>query len=143
MNRPFEITHKIMSAIKQEDTEPEIILRRTLWNLGYRYRKNYKNLPGKPDVVFIRKKVAVFCDGDYWHGHNWAIRGYGSLEEELSTYSLFWRNKIMKNIERDKKINNLLHEMGWIVIRLWESDIRKNIDCCIKKIQDALNSRPS
>ena len=101
--RTSETTHKIMSVIKQKNTEPELLLRRKLWGLGFRYRKNYKKLPGKPDIAFIGKKVAVFCDGDYWHGHNWAIRGYGSLEQELSRYSDFWRDKILRNIARDEK----------------------------------------
>lgn len=130
-----------MSAIKQKKTEPELLLRRKLWGLGFRYRKNYKKLPGKPDIAFIGKKVAVFCDGDYWHGHNWAIRGYGSLEQELSRYSDFWRDKILRNIARDEKNNSLLSEMGWIVVRLWESDIRDNIDICVEKICDALDSK--
>ena len=130
-----------MSAIKQKNTEPELLLRRKLWGLGFRYRKNYKKLPGKPDIAFIGKKVAVFCDGDYWHGHNWAIRGYGSLEQELSRYSDFWRDKILRNIARDEKNNSLLSEMGWIVVRLWESDIRDNIDICVEKIYDALDSK--
>jgi DNA mismatch endonuclease (patch repair protein) len=130
-----------MSAVKQKDTKPEIILRRALWEKGYRYRKNYKKLPGKPDIVFVGKRVAVFCDGDYWHGHNWVIRGYGSLEEELSRYSDFWRKKIEGNIERDQKNNALLKEMGWTVIRLWESDIRKNLDTCIIEIAEALASK--
>ena len=136
--RTPEITHRIMSAVKQSDTEPELILRKALWHRGFRYRKNYKALPGKPDVVFVGKKVAVFCDGDYWHGHNWAIRGYGSLEEELSRYSEFWRKKILDNIARDKKNNILLEEMGWTVVRLWESEIRTDIDSCIDRIQAAL-----
>ena len=134
MERTIEITHKIMSAVKQTDTEPELMLRRALWSKGCRYRKNYRELPGKPDIVFLKKKVAIFCDGDYWHGHNWAIRGYGSLEEELSRYTVFWRNKILGNIERDRKNNALLEEMGWTVIRLWESDIRKDIEACVQKI---------
>ena len=125
----------------QKNTEPELLLRRKLWGLGFRYRKNYKKLPGKPDIAFIGKKVAVFCDGDYWHGHNWAIRGYGSLEQELSRYSDFWRDKILRNIARDEKNNSLLSEMGWIVVRLWESDIRDNIDICVEKIYDALDSK--
>ncbi len=136
-----EQSHRIMSAVKQKDTKPEIILRRALWEKGYRYRKNYKKLPGKPDIVFVGKRVAVFCDGDYWHGHNWVIRGYGSLEEELSRYSDFWRKKIEGNIERDQKNNALLKEMGWTVIRLWESDIRKNLDTCIIEIAEALASK--
>ena len=69
------ITHKIMSAIKAKDTRPELELRKALWHEGLRYRVNYKDLPGKPDIVFTKWKVVVFCDGDFWHGHNWAIRG--------------------------------------------------------------------
>ena len=127
-----------MSAVKQKDTEPELLLRRALWKKGNRYRKNYNKLPGKPDIVFIGKKVAVFCDGDYWHGHNWAIRGLGSLEEELSGYSEFWRTKILRNIEHDKKVNELLNAEGWTVIRIWESEIRSNLEDCVQKIEDAL-----
>ena len=133
-----EQTHIIMSAVKQKDTEPELLLRRALWKKGNRYRKNYNKLPGKPDIVFIGKKVAVFCDGDYWHGHNWAIRGLGSLEEELSGYSEFWRTKILRNIEHDKKVNELLNAEGWTVIRIWESEIRSNLEDCVQKIEDAL-----
>ena len=131
-DRTPEVTHKIMSAVKQRDTEPELLLRRALWQQGLRYRKNYKALPGKPDVVFIGKKVAVFCDGDFWHGHNWAIRGYDSLQEELSHYSAFWQEKILGNIARDQRNTNQLQEMGWTVIRLWESDIRSDIGACVK-----------
>ena len=90
MSRAPETTHKIMSAIKSRDTRPELALRKELWRRGLRYRKNYKRLPGKPDIVFLGVRLAVFCDGDFWHGHNWAIRGYGSLEEELRRYSKAW-----------------------------------------------------
>ena len=138
-DRTPEITHKIMSSVKQKDTEPELLLRKALWKKGYRYRKNYKALPGKPDLVFIGKKVAVFCDGDFWHGHNWVIRGYGSLQEELSRYSDFWRTKILGNINRDEQNDARLREMGWTVIRFWESDIRKDLDSCVAKVQKVLD----
>ena len=141
MSRTPEVTHKIMSSIKQKDTEPELILRKALWKRQLRYRKNYKQLPGKPDIVFVSKKIAVFCDGDYWHGHNWAVRGLPSLEEELSHYSEFWRSKILGNIERDRRNTALLEEMGWIVIRIWESDIRKDIDSCVARIQTIYSQR--
>ena len=136
--RDPNVTHKIMSAIPSKDTEPELILRRALWHKKLRYRVNYKKLPGKPDVVFTKYRIAVFCDGDFWHGHNWAIRGLGSLEEELAGYSDFWRKKIEHNIARDAEVNSLLAEQGWIVIRLWESEIRSNLDDCVQKIEDAL-----
>lgn len=133
--RSPEITHRIMSAVKGKDTEPEVLLRKELWKHGLRYRKNYNKLPGKPDIVFVSKKVAVFCDGDFWHGHNWAIRGLESLEVELSGYSPFWREKILGNVNRDEKNNNLLHEMGWTVIRIWESEIRSDLDGCVLRIR--------
>lgn len=138
-DRTPEITHKIMSAVKQKDTEPELMLRKALWHKGLRYRKNYKKLPGHPDVVFTQRKLVVFCDGDYWHGHNWAIRGLPSLEAELERYSDFWKAKILRNIERDKKINLQLVEMGWQVLRIWESDIRKDLDACVNLVISKYN----
>jgi len=141
MPREPEITHKIMSSIKSKDTKPELLLRKALWKTGLRYRVNYKKLPGKPDIVFTKAKIVVFCDGDFWHGHNWAIRGLNSLEEELSNYSEFWKNKILRNIERDLKNNAKLEEMGWTVIRFWESKIRTSLDECIQTIIDTYKSK--
>ena len=111
-----------------------------MWQKKLRYRVNYKKLPGKPDVVFTKCRIAVFCDGDFWHGHNWAIRGLESLEEELAGYSDFWRNKIEHNIARDAEVNRLLAEQGWTVIRLWESEIRSDLEGCVQKIEDALTA---
>ncbi len=138
--RDPSVTHKIMSAIPSKNTEPELILRKALWQKKLRYRVNYKKLPGKPDVVFTKYRIAVFCDGDFWHGHNWAIRGLESLEEELAGYSDFWRNKIEHNIARDTEVNRLLAEQGWTVIRLWESDIRSDLEGCVQKIEDVLTA---
>lgn len=141
--RDPSITHKIMSAIPSKNTEPELILRKALWKENLRYRVNYKKLPGKPDIVFTKYRVVVFCDGDFWHGHNWAIRGLSSLEEELSGYSDFWRKKIEHNIARDEEVNRLLTEQQWTVIRFWESDIRGNLDNCVQKIKDVLEMAKS
>jgi len=138
MARNPEVTHKIMSSIKSRDTQPEIILRKALWHKNMRYRINNKMLPGKPDIIFTKYKIAVFCDGDFWHGHNWVLRGIPSLEEELKGYSEFWRNKILRNIEHDMEINKSLNTLGWTVVRLWESDIKKNIDECVQNIQEAI-----
>lgn len=135
--RNAETTHKIMSAIKSKDTEPELLVRKALWKDGYRYRINVRKLPGKPDIVFTKAKIAVFCDGDFWHGHNWAVRGLPSLEEELKEYSEFWKSKILGNIARDERNTLQLKEMGWTVIRLWESDIRKDTDACVALIEQA------
>ena len=133
MNRDPRTTYKIMSSVKSKDTKPERILGRAIWKLGLRYRKHYK-LIGKPDFVFVKAGIAVFCDGDFWHGNNWRIRNLGSLDNELENYSEFWRNKILRNIERDKKVNDTLKKEGWTVIRFWESDIKHGPDKCAKKV---------
>ena len=130
MSRAPETTHKIMSAVKSKDTRPELALRKELWRRKLRYRKNYKKLPGKPDIVFPQVRLVVFCDGDFWHGHNWAIRGYGSLENELRRYSKAWADKISRNIQRDERINRELESLGWRVLRIWESDIKTDVKRC-------------
>lgn len=132
------VTHKIMSAVKSKDTRPELKLRKALWREGLRYRVNYKKLPGKPDIVFTKWKVVVFCDGDFWHGHNWAVRGQNSLQEELSGYSQYWREKILRNIERDDENNKALIALGWTVVRIWESDIKNDLDGCVKTVKESL-----
>lgn len=115
--RDPETTHKIMSAIRSKDTKPEMTLRRALWQRGMRYRVNVKELPGKPDIVFTKVRIAIFCDGDYWHGHNWALRGIASLDEELAGYSEYWQTKIRRNIERDRENTAKLENDGWLVLR--------------------------
>ncbi|MCL2020513.1 MAG: very short patch repair endonuclease [Betaproteobacteria bacterium] len=126
-----------MSAVKSKNTRPELALRRVLWARGLRYRVNVKSLKGKPDVVFTRAKIVVFCDGDFWHGHNWAIRGLVSLEEELEGYTPFWREKILGNIRRDKEHTARLVDDGWNVIRIWESDIKADVSKCADIVEDA------
>ena len=135
MGRAPETTHKIMSAIKSRDTRPELTLRKELWRRGLRYRVNVKTLPGKPDIVFSRVRLAIFCDGDFWHGYNWTLRGYGSLEEELRRYSKSWAAKIQKNIQRDKLVNQRLAEMEWAVLRIRESEIKKDVKRCGDRVE--------
>lgn len=136
--REPNVTHKIMSSIPSKNTEPELMLRKALWKENLRYRVNYTILPGKPDIVFTKYRVVVFCDGDFWHGHNWAIRGLKSLDEELAGYSDFWRSKIIRNIKRDAEVNNTLKSQGWDVIRFWESDIRGNLEECVCAVKEKL-----
>lgn len=133
--RDPQITHKIMSAIRSKNTKPELALRKALWKRGMRYRINDGRLPGKPDIVFSRAKLVVFCDGDYWHGHNWALRGYTSLEEELARYGEYWQKKILRNVERDAMNNQLLSEAGWMVMRFWGSEIKADVEKCADKVQ--------
>ncbi len=131
--RDKKTTYKIMSAIKSKGTKPERILGSEMWGKGLRYRKHYK-IKGKPDFVFIKTKIAIFCDGDFWHGNNWQLRGLGSIDQELSNYSEYWAKKIRRNIERDLEVTKSLKSEGWAVIRFWESDIRKSADNCVNLI---------
>lgn len=131
-----EKRREVMQSIKGKDTQIEILLRKKLWEKGYRYRKNYVKLPGKPDIVFIGFKIAVFCDSEFWHGKNWEEK-----KKRISTNREYWIRKIEGNIERDKRINEELIADGWIVLRFWETKIKKNIDECIHKIEEAIQQR--
>ena len=122
---------KIMSSIKSKDTELEKIVRKHLLSLGLHYKANYKILPGSPDIVFTAKKVAIFCDGEFWHGHDY--------KERRDKLSAKWRSKIENNMKRDKKNNRLLRKMGWKVIRLREHKIRNNPEYCIRKIRSLID----
>jgi len=124
-----------MKRIKSKDTSIEIILRKALWEKGYRYRKNCKNVIGKPDLCFKGKKLAVFCDSEFWHGKYFMEGKYIP-----KTNREFWIEKLEKNIERDKTVNMKLKENGWTVLRLWESDIRKNLDKCIAIFEETYSS---
>ncbi|MDR1871396.1 MAG: very short patch repair endonuclease [Deltaproteobacteria bacterium] len=138
MGRAPEVVHRIMAKIRSKDTGPEIKLRKALWSLGFRYRVNVKDLPGRPDLVFRKAKVAVFCDGDYWHGHNWALRGLSSLAEELEGYAPYWRAKIQRNVTRDLVVTDSLKALGFTVLRFWASDIERDLAKCLLAIQKAL-----
>ncbi len=105
------------------DTKHERLLRSELWRAGCRFRKNVKNLPGKPDIAFTRAKLAVFCDGDFWHGRDWQAR---RAKLERGSNPTYWVKKIERNMERDSEVTRLLMDAGWTVIRVWESDIIAN-----------------
>lgn len=139
MPRDAETTYRIMSAIRSKGTTPERILAKSIWKCGLRYRKHYA-ISGKPDFVFVKARIAVFCDGDFWHGNNWRIRGLKSLEDELASYSDFWVSKIRRNMERDQHVNEKLREDGWLVLRFWESDIRESVEECTARIWEAYQS---
>ena len=126
---------KNMQHIKNKDTKIEVILRKALWKKGYRYRKNYKEIPGKPDIALTKYKIAIFCDGEFFHGKDWEIL---KPRLEKSNNSQFWINKIHRNRERDEEINKQLLFMGWTVIRFWGTDIQKNLDECIRVIEETI-----
>lgn len=130
-----EQRHRNMSNIKSKDTSIELKLRKALWKKGYRYRKNYNKLPGKPDIVLTKYRIVIFCDSEFFHGKDWEKL---KLQLEKGKNSEFWINKISKNIERDEKIEKELNFMGWTVIRFWGKDINKNVDECIKVIEEKI-----
>ena len=134
-NHTPEQRHKNMQAIRSKDSKIELILRRALWHKGYRYRQNYKKIIGKPDIVFIGKKVAIFCDSEFWHG-----KDYHSSVDRISTNSQYWQQKIKRNIERDIKVNNALRSQGWTVLRFWETQILKETNYCVDAIEHALTA---
>lgn len=126
---------KNMQHIRSKDTKIEIILRKALWTKGYRYRKNYNKLPGKPDIALTKYKIAIFCDSEFFHGKDWEI-----LKPRLQKgdNGEFWVDKISKNITRDDEINKKLLYLGWTVIRFWGNDIKKHTDECLKVIEEVI-----
>lgn len=140
--RASEVTSRIMRAVKNKDSEAEMRLRRALHRQGLRYRLHYGKLIGKPDIVFPRQRVAVFVDGDFWHGNAWRLRGMASFDEQFRFRSRpeFWRAKITRNMERDNEVNIRLAERGWRVLRLWESDVLKDVDVCAERVRAFLHA---
>lgn len=122
-----------MKQIKNKDSKIEIALRKELWARGLRYRKNAKNVFGKPDIVFIGKKVAVFCDSEFWHGFNWEER-----KADFKSNQDFWIPKIERNIQRDKEVTEKLEADGWTVLRFWGKEIKKNPGKCADRIEKAV-----
>jgi DNA mismatch endonuclease (patch repair protein) len=119
-----------MSRIRSKNTGIELAVRKRLHRKGYRYRLHYKDLIGSPDIVFPRSKVAIFIDGDFWHGYD-----FESKKHKLQTY---WADKIQRNIDKDMRYTKELKEKGWKVLRFWQHEIKKDIDMVIKHIEEHL-----
>ena len=133
-----EYRSKMMSKIRSTGGKAETLLAKSLWHEGIRYYKNYKKLPGKPDIAITKYKIAVFVDGEFWHGYNWEDQ----KEKRIHTNRDYWIPKIEKNMKRDKKVNQELENMGWTVIRFWEKhDVWKNLDGCVKRIQNEITKK--
>lgn len=130
-----QISHN-MKQIKNKDSKIELLLRKELWHRGLRYRKNVTNIIGKPDIVFYGKKVAVFCDSEFWHGYNWEER-----KKDFKTHQEFWIPKIERNMQRDKEVTETLQHDGWYVIRFWGKEILKNTTACADKVELAIKRR--
>lgn len=131
-----EQRHRNMVANKSKGTKPELLLGKLLWNAGVRYRKNDKTLTGKPDFVVHSAKVAIFCDGEFWHGRDWETH-----KHDHKSNREFWFAKIERNIERDKEVNAALTAAGWKVFRFWESDITRHPDKCLNEILNYMNKK--
>lgn len=127
---------KNMRAIRSKDTTIELALRKALWQRGIRYRKNYKGLIGKPDIVITKYRIAVFCDSDFWHGYDWENR-----KARIKSNQNYWIPKIERNMKRDREVTAALVEQGWIVLRFWEHTIRKELEECVDDIQEAADVR--
>lgn len=124
-----------MQRIKAKDTSIEVKLRKALWNKGYRYRKNYGSLPGKPDIALTKYKIAIFCDSEFFLGKDWEVL---KPRLEKSNNSQYWISKISRNREHDDEINKRLLFEGWTVIRFWGKDIQKNADKCVRVIEETI-----
>lgn len=127
---------KNMQHIRSKDTEIELILRKALWREGIRYRKHYDKLPGKPDIAITKYRIAIFCDGEFFHGKDWDKL---QLKLKNSNNSEFWIKKISRNIERDQEVEREIRAEDWIVIRFWGKDIKKNTSECIAAIKEAIH----
>ncbi|MFQ5688472.1 MAG: very short patch repair endonuclease, partial [Candidatus Scalindua sp.] len=129
-----EQRRKNMQAVKNKGSKIETILAKELWKKGFRYRKNNKTVFGKPDLTFKKYKIAVFVDGEFWHGKDWETK-----KHEHKSNQKFWFTKIEKNILRDRKVNEFLLNSGWVVLRFWGKEIEKDLLTCVCKIEDKIN----
>lgn len=126
---------KTMSRIHRQDTSIEVKLRKALWNKGYRYRKNYKELPGSPDIVLTKYHICIFCDSEFFHGKDWLVL---RPKLERGNNPGYWVRKISRNMERDDEVDKKLLFMGWTVIHFWGKDILKNTEECIRVIEETI-----
>ena len=132
-NLTKEQRKKNMRSIKACDTDIELILRKALWERGFRYRKNFKELPGRPDIAITKYKIAIFCDSEFFHGKDWdKLR----LRLENGNNSTYWIKKITRNMERDMENNHALQFRDWTVLRFWGDDIKKHTDDCVRAVEE-------
>lgn len=124
---------KNMKAIKSKDTKMEVKLAKALWARGYRYRKHNKSVFGKPDLTFKKYKIAIFVDSEFFHGKDWETEKF-----RIKSNREFWWKKIENNMARDKLLNSTLVDKGWIILRFWTKEIKKDLEYCISKIEETI-----
>ncbi|ENV6050097.1 TPA: very short patch repair endonuclease [Neisseria gonorrhoeae] len=127
---------KCMQSNKSTGTKPELVLAKAMWALGLRYRKNSGSIFGKPDFSFKKYKVAVFVDGEFWHGKDWEQK-----KAVIKGNREFWIAKIERNIQRDIEVTGRLKAEGWTVLRFWSNDVVKNTTCCAEKVKEIIQTR--
>ncbi|MDV7134523.1 very short patch repair endonuclease [Williamsia muralis] len=139
--RDPEVTSRVMSKVRSRDTKPELALRRAIHARGGRYRLHPRDVVGTPDLVVRSKKVAVFVDGDLWHGNpaEWVRRGLPDLASMFPNRTEFWVRKIEQNVARDREVNATLRSSGWRVVRLWASDILADPDAAAGLVMASFN----
>lgn len=126
---------KRMGKVRLKNGKAETILAKMIWHKGYRYRRNYKKLSGSPDIAILRYHIAVFVDGEFWHGENWEER-----KAKLKHNREYWIEKIEENMARDKRVDAQLKELGWIPIHFWEKQVLKNTDECLNAILELISA---
>lgn len=129
-------TRARMAKVHLKNGKAEQLLAKELWHSGLRYRKNFKGLPGSPDIALTKQKVAIFVDGEFWHGQNWDER-----KQKLQRNRDYWIEKIEENISRDRKVDAQLQSLGWTVIRFWEKDVLKHTSECLQNVFETLEQR--
>lgn len=135
MSETKEYRSQMMSKIRSTGGKAETILAKALWHEGIRYYKNYKKVPGKPDIAITKYKIAVFVDGEFWHGYDWE----NQKQKRIHTNREYWIPKIEKNMARDIEVNRLLRKQGWTVVRFWERhDVFKNLDNCVNRVKELI-----
>jgi DNA mismatch endonuclease Vsr len=127
---------KNMQSNKAKGTSIEVLLGKAMHAEGLRYRKNNPKVYGKPDFTFKNLKIAIFCDGDFWHGKDWEIK-----KHDHKTNEDFWHAKIENNMKRDEVVNFRLRQEGWIILRFWETDLKNNLRSCVQSILKAVYER--
>jgi DNA mismatch endonuclease, patch repair protein len=140
--KPPEEVRRNMSAIRSKENSTEVELRRRLHREGLRFRKYRRDLPGVPDLVFVRERIAVFVDGDFWHGRMLVNEGVAALRRSIrSPNHPYWVAKLVGNVRRDRDATRKLNEDGWLVLRLWESDVKANMDWAVRRVIRAVIKR--
>ena len=129
-------TRKRMSKVKLKGGKAETAFAKALWHRGYRYRRNDKRLPGSPDIAILKHRIAVFVDGEFWHGKDWETRK-GRLQRNRE----YWIEKIEENMARDIRNDQLLTQPGWTPIHFWEKEVMKNLPACVAEIEETILSQ--